>query len=134
MEGISEKELKRVGDVLSTFEEIELGYVYGSALRNNFHDVDVAVLLSNDPDSYAAMKFCMEIGRELEKSFNYQFEFDVKALNSSPPQLKYEVVKTGRPVYEGNINRPSYEAKTVSEYLDYKETLEWFDEQLLAKT
>lgn len=126
--------MRRVGEVLSGFDGVELGYVYGSSLRGSFEDVDVAVLLSGEPDSYAAMKLCMELAGELEKKFDYGFEFDVRTLNHSPPQLRYEVVKTGRPVYEGDLDRASYEARVITEFLDYRETLEWFDEQLLART
>ncbi|MBS1263016.1 MAG: hypothetical protein MAG715_00183 [Methanonatronarchaeales archaeon] len=134
MDGLSEEELQQIGEVLSGFDEVELGYVYGSSLRGSFEDVDVAALLSGEPDSYAAMKLCMELARELEKKFGYGFEFDVKALNHSPPQLRYEVVKTGRLVYEGDVDRASYEARVITEFLDYRETLKWFNEQLLAKT
>lgn len=39
--------LQRIGEVLSRFEEIDMGYIFGSYLRGEFEDMDVALLLSN---------------------------------------------------------------------------------------
>jgi hypothetical protein len=76
----------------------------------------------------------LEVARTLEKALGYKFELDVKVLNSSPTYFQYEVIKSGRVIFcrdEGK--RVEYEASIISEYLDYKDVLEWFDKKLLAR-
>ena len=80
------------------------------------------------------MKFAMRIGRELERAFKHSFEFDVKILNLSPIYFQHEVVKNGRVVFSRDeAKRIEYEAEVLSNYLDYKDTLEWFDKEFLAR-
>lgn len=126
---------RRIGEVLSGFDDVELGYVYGSFPREEeFNDVDVAVLLLGSPSPYVAMKHAMQIARRLEKEFEYQFEFDVRALNSAPNHSQYQVIKTGFPVFtRDEETRIEYEAHTITTYQDYKPTHEWFNKQLLTR-
>jgi len=120
-------------DVMSEFPEIELGYVFGSFLKGNFRDIDIAILLSKKLEPYESMKFAMKVGRFLEKSLDYKYEFDIKILNSSPGHFRYQVIKTGLSIFfRNNINRIRYEADVTSDYLDYKETLDWFDQRTIT--
>ncbi len=54
---------------------------------------------------------------------------------STPPRsLQYEVIRSGRLVYARDRGaRIRYEAGVLSLYLDYAETLDWFDRVLLTK-
>lgn len=126
--------LHEVGGILSTFQEIKGGYVFGSFLEGNFRDIDVALLLRETFSPYEAMKFAMRVGRELERKIKPRYEFDVRVLNSAPTHFQYEVIKKGKPVFTQNEKtRIRYEAELLSRYLDYRETLNWFNEKMLAR-
>ena len=126
--------LQKIGEVLSKFKEIEIGYMFGSFLKGEFKDIDIALVLSKSLPPYDAMKFALNIEWELEKALRHEFEFDVKILNSAPIYFQYEVIKNGKPFFcRDKVKKIRYEAKVLSEYLDYKDTLDWFNRKLLAR-
>ena len=128
-----EEVLRTIRTVFAGFDEIEVGYVFGSFLQGDFGDVDVAILVAGKPTPYQAMRFARKIERELEQGFRYRFEADVKILNTAPVSFQYEVIKSGQRVFSrDNERRVRYEAGVLSRYLDYKETLDWFDRVLLT--
>jgi predicted nucleotidyltransferase len=132
--GEKEEVLHTIRTVLAGFEEIEVGYVFGSFCRGDFGDVDVAILVAGEPVPYLAMRFARRVERELERGFGYRFEADVKILNTAPISLQHEVIKSGRPVLSRDRERRvRYEAGVLSLYLDYAETLDWFDRVLLTR-
>lgn len=127
--------LKRINKVLSAFKEIEVGFVFGSFIEaDSFEDIDVALLISEViHDPYEQMKFAMKVGRKLEKAIQFRYEVDVKILNSSPNYFQYEVIKDGKLVFcRDEVKRIRYEDGVLSNYLDYKETLEWLNQRFLA--
>lgn len=129
-----EEVLKTIRTVLASFDEIEVGYVFGSFCREDFGDVDVAILVAGEPTPYQAMRFRARVERELERRLCYRFESDVKILNTTPISLQYEVVKSGRLVFSRDRERRiRYEAGVLSRYLDYADTLDWFDRVLLTR-
>ena len=129
-----EEVLRTIRTVLAGFDEIEVGYVFGSFSQGDFGDVDVAILVAGEPTPYQAMRFRARVERELERGFGYRFEADVKILNTAPISLQYEVIKSGRRVFSrDNERRVRYEASVLSLYLDYAETLDWFDRVLLTR-
>ncbi|NMC88083.1 MAG: hypothetical protein GYA64_00305, partial [Methanomicrobiales archaeon] len=86
------------------------------------------------PTPYQAMRFARKIERELEQGFRYRFEADVKILNTVPVSLQHEVIKSGRRVFSRDTERRvRYEAGVFSRYLDYADTLDWFDRVLLTR-
>ncbi|WP_052379746.1 MULTISPECIES: nucleotidyltransferase domain-containing protein [unclassified Methanoculleus] len=132
--GEKEEVLHTIRTVLAGFDEIEVGYVFGSFCRGNFGDVDVAILVTGEVAPYQAMRFARRVERELERGFGYRFEADVKVLNTAPISLQHEIIKSGRPVFSRDRERRvRYEAGVLSLYLDYAETLDWFDRVLLTR-
>ncbi|PKL61790.1 MAG: hypothetical protein CVV31_09700 [Methanomicrobiales archaeon HGW-Methanomicrobiales-2] len=130
-----EEVLRTIRTVLAGFDEIEVGYVFGSFCRGDFGDVDVAILVTGEPTPYQAMRFARRIEREFERGFGYRFEADVKGLNTAPISFQHEVIKSGRSVFSRDRERRvRYEAGVLSRYLDYAETLDWFDRVLLTRT
>ncbi|MEM2109885.1 MAG: nucleotidyltransferase domain-containing protein [Candidatus Odinarchaeota archaeon] len=128
--------LEIISNELSLIKSIRLVYVYGSfILRNDFHDIDVAVLFnSNVMGEDLFYKKAMELGRLLEKKFNYKFEFDVRPLNNSSIEFQYEVIKNGKLIYaESDDLRQEYEFNILSEYLEYSEMYKMFDQALLKR-
>lgn len=131
-----EEILGRIGEVLSEFIDVCFGYVFGSFLgERGFRDVDVAIYVRGEYDSYGLMKFAMRVARTLENKVEPRMEFDVKDLNTAPITFQYEVIKGGRLVFSrDNVRRVRFEAEILSTYLDYKETLDWFNKKFLART
>ena len=126
---------KRIKEVLPEFQEIEFAYLYGSFLKNEiFNDVDLAFYVSIDFGSYNEMKYSLKVGRMIEKKIEPRYEFYTKILNHAPILFQYEIIRTGKVIFSRNEKkRIRYEAMVLSDYLDYKETSEWFDRKFLAK-
>ena len=96
--------------------------------------MDVAVLATGKPGTRESLRLCARIEREVERRTGYRFRVDAKILNTAPISLQYEVIKSGRLVYARDRGaRIQYEAGVLSLYLDYAETLDWFDRVLLTK-
>ncbi|MDD4471633.1 MAG: nucleotidyltransferase domain-containing protein [Methanoculleus sp.] len=132
--GEKEEVLHTIRTVLAGCDEIEMGYVFGSFCREDFGDVDVAVLVAGEPAPYQAMRFARRVERELERGFCYRFEADVKVLNTAPISFQHEVIKSGRLAFSRDRERGiRYEAGVLSLYLDYADTLDWFDRVLLTR-
>jgi predicted nucleotidyltransferase len=129
-----EEVIRTIQAILAGFDEIEAGYIFGSFCREDFGDVDVAVLVTGKPGTREALRLRARIEREVERGTGYRFRVDAKILNTAPISLQYEVIKSGRPVYARDRGaRIQYEAGVLSLYLDYAETLDWFDRALLNK-
>ncbi|MCD6248038.1 MAG: hypothetical protein J7J17_01085 [Hadesarchaea archaeon] len=127
--------IKKISETLSEFKEVELGYIFGSFHEGGrFRDIDVAILLSDPLPAYESERLAMRVALAIEKALDYKFELDVKVLNHSPVYFQHEVVKSGRPIFcRDEAGRVRYESGVLSEYLDYREVLDWFDEKLLAR-
>ncbi len=126
--------LERIGQIVGNFPEVEAAYVFGSFLeRDDFRDIDVALLISEKLSSYNALKLAMHIGSELD-GIKIGHDFDVRVLNNAHPEFKYEVVKTGIAVFSRDEQeRFDYEADVISTYLDLKEMYDFFDREYLAR-
>lgn len=130
-----EEILRGIGEVLSEFAEVAFGYVFGSFLGDRgFRDVDVAIYMNDEYDSYDLLKFSMRVARTLERKVKPRLEFDVKDLNTAPITFQYEVISSGKLVFSrNNVKRVRFEAEVLSTYLDYKETLDWLNKKFLAR-
>ena len=75
----------------------------------------------------------MKVARKLEREIKPRFEFDVKILNHAPIEFQYEVIK-GKAVFLRNkTKKVEYESELILNYLDFKETYGWLDEEFLAR-
>ena len=94
----------------------------------------MALYASADFSPYEGVKFCLRVGRELERTIRPRFEFDVRFLNQAPLHFQYEVIKTGKLIFfRDEVKRIRYEAGLISSYLDYKETSDWLDREFLRR-
>ena len=130
---LSKSALQTLSELISKIENIKLCYLYGSSLKNDkFNDIDIGIVVSNLQSSYQDLKFAMRIARALEKTLNFKWELDVKVLNHAPIYFQFEVVKQGLLLYSHDENeRISYEENVINSYLDFRDTLDWFDNQIL---
>lgn len=104
-------------------------YLFGSFLKRKISknsDIDLAFLLdevAQNSDPIDAMSsahlIAARVGMKLDK------ETDVTILNSASLEVAYEVVSTGRCIYELNSDqRLEYEAKIRGMYFDFKPFLQ----------
>lgn len=122
-----------VTEVVSRFEKIRFAYLFGSILESSqFRDIDVALYLPAEMDSYRRIKYGMKVARETEKALDYAKEVDVRVINDAPVEFQYEVVKTGKVVFSrDDKGRIRFEAQVLSSYMDYRETAGWLKRELL---
>ena len=125
----------KIGKIVSGFDDVSAAYVFGSYVHDDdFNDIDVALLISNELDPYASFKFGMMVARELERRITPRFEFDVKILNHSLIEFQYEVLKNGKVVFlRDRTENVEYEYKAISNYLDFQTTAEYLNKTFLAR-
>lgn len=96
--------LAEVSKIIAGLKEVDVAYIFGSFLeKNEFNDIDVALLLSEEPDldPYESLKFALRVAGELERHIKPRLEFGLKILNSSPIELQFEVIKKGHAIFSG---------------------------------
>jgi len=125
-------EVKRVS---SENREIALTYVYGSFVGEAaFRDLDLAVVLATSMPPYEEGKLCGVLAREIEGRIKPRIEVDIRAINSAPPHFQFEVIRSGRLVFARNEHeRVQFEEEVLTNYLDYQDTLKWFEQQLTTE-
>lgn len=127
--------LANISKILAGLKEVDTAYIFGSFLeREEFNDIDVALLLSENLDPYQSLKFSLRVAGELERQIKPRFEFDVKILNSSPIEFQFEVIKKGRVIFSRDeFRRIDYESEVISAYLDLKYMYDLLDKEFLAR-
>ena len=127
--------MDKIRKIVSEFDYVSAAYVFGSYIHNDdFNDIDVALLISNELNPYVSFKFAMMVARELERQIKPRFEFDVKILNHSPIEFQYEVLKTGEVVFlRDRTENIEYESKAISNYLDFQTTAEYINKKFLVR-
>jgi len=120
-----------IGEIADTHPSapIVAVYLFGSFLKtkiNKKSDIDLAFLLdeiAHNSDPIEAMSAAHLIAARVGMKFDK--ETDVIILNSASLEIAYEVVSTGRCIYELNSdNRLEYEAKIRGMYFDFKPFLQ----------
>ena len=114
---------------IGTMSEVAFADLFGSFVSQEvFRDIDIAVYLQSPPQSpYGRFQTAMHIGRKLEKSLGHRCEVDVRLLNEAPPRFRYEVMRTGLPLFtRDGQRRMAYEAAVMSQYFDYRPVSKFF--------
>lgn len=123
--------LKNLAKSLATDEGVSFAYAYGSfAGRRDARDIDVAVYLLGGGDGWTRTA---EIAGRLEKVVGYRYGLDVHALNGASAAFAFEVLSTGRVLWERNRDkRLDWEAHALSRYQDMKPMLDFHDRRYLS--
>jgi len=126
-------QLKPVFDPLPT---VIVAYLFGSYARGQAgpsSDVDIAILLNGQPTESECFDARLDIlGRVMTQLQNNAV--DVAILNQTPLALCYRVVRDGRVLFcSDNAARIAFTARTVTTYLDFKPTLEVFEQATLKR-
>jgi len=112
---------------------IQVGYLFGSRYKGTGmpeSDIDVAVLLSELPDDM--LDYYLDLMGRLSEVLGDSV--DLVVLNTAPPLLKHEIIKSGKLVYSRNeTTRVEFEARSEREHLDFSRFRERYDESLLEE-
>lgn len=112
---------------LSRHPEIIAAYVFGSAVTGKLtpmSDIDVALLLREQPAFDQKLSFLAEVGSDLQKLFRR--EADVKILNDMQNlPLVHEILSSGKVAFERDREcHRDFVARAVIAYLDFQPTYE----------
>lgn len=124
-----------IGTIVFGLKNVDVAYIFGSFLEGEeFNDIDIALLLSENLDPYKSLKFSLKVEGELERQIKPRFEFDIKILNNSPVEFQFEVIKKGSVIFSRDeTRRIDYEFEVISTYLDLKYMYDFLDKKFLAK-
>lgn len=122
-----ERIVEAIRSHLSSRSDVSLAYVHGSLTRRTEHvgDVDVAVLLSGDPDAEASLRTELALEEELARTVGSDVPVDVRVLNHAPLAFRYAVIRDGEVLLcrETGV-RDDFEGGTLALYLDFRPHLE----------
>jgi len=115
---------------------VVLAYLFGSQAEEKagpISDVDIAVLLGPQVDREQWFQVQLDLIGELTSLF-HRNDVDVVILNEATPVLAYEVVRSGRVLYEAEPGtRVDYEVTALRRYADTKPLRRLQDRRLLER-
>jgi len=128
---------KEIPEDLITFfrseKRVLVAYLFGShakKIQTPQSDIDIAVLLSETPQKL--LEYYLHFMNKLSEILGNNV--DLIILNTSPPLLKYQVIKYGKIVYSRNEEaRVAFEARAQSEYLDFSRAIARYDKCLMKQ-
>ncbi len=111
---------------------LRLVYIFGSRVSGNvgpLSDYDFAILFSQDPEAGGVCALKHRIAGFLGTD-----RIDLVVLNRAPVELKYNVVTTGKVLYEESRKAlVEFEARTLSSYFDSLPVLRRHRKELLEE-
>ncbi len=114
-------------------QKIILAYLFGSRVQGKvgeLSDYDIAVLTDREVAGDFRYRFSSRLCRALNTS-----KVDLIILNSAPIELAYNVISTGKLIYQRSAyERVEFEANTLSRYFDYLPVLRRQREELLEES
>lgn len=137
MNGQDERDriVSRVRDALLPAPPLRVAWIYGSVLtRDDFRDIDVALLLDPKVPENEAISFASEVANMIETAIGFRHECDVRVINREPVWFQYEVIRSGVLLFvRDEQDRLDFETGVMVEYLDMKYTYDLFDREYLAR-
>ncbi len=131
-------DIKKIESIFGVFSEIKLVYFFGSAASETAgptSDYDFAVYFDLRPDKDKDREIMFEIKFKLmdrlSRALNTD-KIDVVILNlTESSEFKYEVIKSGKLIYEKEPFLVVVEPKILNEYFDFRYFLKKYN---LTKT
>ena len=116
-------DIKRIINYFGNRDEVSALFVFGSFAKEKLteeSDIDIAVLIDQT-------KLEKKNHNRLEKEYydaSPTFSLrpiDIVILNTAPPFLKHQILRTGRVLFDRNRRlRVRFTARAIMEYLDFK--------------
>lgn len=123
---MSEAKFEALKNIFKSYPEIKLAYLFGSRAvgkEGPLSDYDFAVYFDlNDKIRMSDIRFKLldQLSRELKTD-----KVDLVILNmTESPELKYNIIKDGRIIYEVEPFKLLFEPRVLNEYFDFKMMLE----------
>lgn len=120
---VIDEDIKRIIRYFKTQTEVSTLYVFGSLAKGrktSESDIDIAVLI----DESKLRKINFEALKQKYYAASPGFSLrpvDIVILNTAPPFLKHQVIKTGKILFDRNRKfRVRFTARAIMEYLDFK--------------
>ena len=129
MQGVATQpvDLERLKDYFERLEDVSFAYLFGSYARGQagpLSDIDVAVHLKGSSDKSRCYERRLTLIGDLMGVLETN-EVDVVILNETPPALNYRVFRDGVLLAcQDRQTRIEFQARTVSEYLDFLPIIE----------
>lgn len=122
--------------IFESTPNVVVAYLFGSHARGQagpLSDVDLAVLLSGQPDEHACFEARLDIAGRVMTGLQRN-DVDVAILNQSPLALRYRVIRDGQIVFcRNHTARIAFTAQTLMAYLDYQPALKVFERATLNR-
>jgi predicted nucleotidyltransferase len=118
---LDKKTMIKIKELLGEYPKIKLAYFFGSRANNKFNDnsdYDFAIYFDRETEIKmfnVRIKLMMQLASLLKND-----KIDVVVLNqSTDPTLNYEIIQTGKLIYDKDPFRVIVEPKILNEYFDY---------------
>lgn len=122
---MDKKDLEKILPVFKLYPEIKLAYLFGSRVNNKtgpLSDYDFAFYLDeNDKKKMAEIKLDLSVKIS---SILGSDKIDIVILNTNEsPELKYNIIKAGKLIFEEEPFKILVEPKILTEYFDFRLSL-----------
>lgn len=113
------KAIERLPAVFEKKPEIVAAYIFGSfatGKTTDLSDIDIAVLLQDK----GSLELQLELIGDILEALRTE-DFDLVILNNCPPYMQYEVVSSGKIIYEKDREaRCEFQVRALQRYFDVK--------------
>ena len=120
--------IKNVKKLLSLFEfypEIKLVYLFGSRAKNKqgpLSDYDFAIYL-DEKEKKRMLDIKLELMDKISRTLKTD-KIDIVILNTTEsPEIKYNIIKEGKLIFEKELFKVIIEPKILNEYFDFHSLL-----------
>lgn len=114
-------DIEKIVKYLKDNKEILAAYIYGSFAKKrptNLSDIDIAILSVFKKDPVAKFEERMQSAAQLSKICGR--EVDLVLLEDCGDLLRYEIIKTGKLIYEADREKHrDFVARAIINYLDF---------------
>jgi len=114
-------QIRKIKSIFKTYPKVKLAYFFGSKVKNNggpLSDYDFAIFLDEkNKEKMFETKFALadKISRLLKTD-----KVDVVILNTTEsPEIKYNIIREGKLIYEKEPFKILLEPKILNEYFDF---------------
>jgi predicted nucleotidyltransferase len=118
-----DKDIKRIVHYFKNRDEVSALYIFGGLAKNKKtaeSDIDIGILVDESRLKRRNFEFFKKKYYAASPTFSMR-SVDIVILNTAPPFLKHQVLKTGRVLFDRNRKlRVRFTTNAIIEYLDYK--------------
>ncbi len=117
--------IEALKSIFKSYSEVKLAYIFGSRVNGEagpLSDYDFAVYFDlKDKIRMTDIRF--QLSDRLSREFKTD-KIDIVVLNmTESPELKYNIIKDGRVIYEEEPYKVLFEPRVLNEYFDFRAML-----------